>query len=169
MPLPTPTKKFGELVINDVSLHTPAWAIRDVVHFWYDSDYRSSYADVPGMDGLDPTAPYANDALVSQEFRMVGDVDHEGEAYEADDDYEAWAIGFASNMNYLRTHVLTGRELTGVRTRPAELFVPGEDEPRTADVHCWLSKGAINNKNIWVATLTVKIAQGMFLPPVEEP
>lgn len=159
-----PTKKFGELTIGGVSLHTPAWMIKDVVHFWFDSEYRSEYSQVPGLDGEDPTTPFANSAVISQDFKICGDVDHTGEAYEAAGGWEAWAIGFASNMNYLRTNVLTGRSLTGLRTRAATLTVPGEDDPREADVHCWLSKGAINNKHVWQGTLFVKLAAGMFLP-----
>lgn len=144
-------------------MHTPAWKIHDVVHFWFDSDLRGEYVEIPGADGEDPAPLRNSSAQINQKFSMVGDVDHTGAEYAAAGGYSAWAIGFASNMNYLRTHVLTGRSLSGLRLRPATLQVPGEGSPRTADVHCWLTPGAVNNKNIWQATFSVRIPEGAFL------
>ncbi len=154
---------FGELKINGVSMHTPAWKIHDVVHFWVDSDLRGDYVEIPGQDGEDPVPLRQSSAQINQRFSMVGDVDHTGAPYAASGGYSAWAVGFASNMNYLRTNVLTGRNLTGNRLRAATLQVPGEGSVRTADVHCWIVPGAINNRYIWQATLSVRIPAGMFV------
>lgn len=162
MALPV-TTKFGELKINGVSMHTPAWKIHDVVHFWFPPDGRGEYIVIPGADGEDVVPIRDGAAQINQRFSMVGDVNHLGERYEAAGGYSAWAIGFASNMNYLRANVLTGRSLTGNRTRSATLQVPGEASVRTADIHCRLTPGAVNNKHIWQAILQIRIPAGMFL------
>lgn len=154
---------MGELKINSVSMHTPAWRVRDVVELWYDSPLRGEYITIPGKDGEDPVPMRQTSAQFSLRFLMVGDVDHTGAKYAASDGYEARAIGLASNMNYLRTNVLTGRTLTGNRTRAATLQVPGEGSTRTADIHCWLTPSGVHNKFVFEGTLEIRIPTGAFL------
>lgn len=162
MALPVSTR-MGELKINGVSLHTPAWKIKQVVWLWFDSPLRGAYLTTPGKDGEDPVPMRNTSAQWDLDFVMVGDVDHTGAKYEPSGGYGALEIGLASNMNYLRTHVLTGRNLTGNRTRAATLQVPGEAQPRTADVHCWLTPGPTTNKFIFEGTFHLRIPQGVFL------
>jgi hypothetical protein len=162
MGLPVSTR-MGELKINSVSMHTAAWKVRDVVELWYDSPVRGEYVTIPGADGEQVVPMRQTAAQFSLRFVMVGDVDHTGAAYAASGGYSARAIGMASNMNYLRTNVLTGRTLTGNRTRAATLQVPGEGSVRTADIHCWLTPGGVQNKYLFEGTLEIRIPTGAFL------
>jgi hypothetical protein len=155
--------KMGELKINSVSMHTAAWRVRDVVELWYDSPLRGEYVTIPGVDGEQVVPMRQAAAQFSLRFVMVGDVDHTGAAYAASGGYSAQAIGMASNMNYLRTNVLTGRTLTGNRTRAATLQVPGEGSTRAADIHCWLVPGGVQNKFLFEGTLEIRIPTGAFL------
>jgi hypothetical protein len=153
----------GELKINSVSMHTAAWRIRNVSLLQFDSALRGEYVTIPGKDGEDPVPMRNTSAQWSLDFQMVGDVDHTGAAYAASGIYRAEQIGLASNMNYLRTNVLTGRTLTGNRTRAATLQVPGEGSVRTADIHCWLVPGARQDWRLWEGQLVIRIPAGAFL------
>jgi hypothetical protein len=155
-------KTKGELKINGVSLHTPAWRIQDVTKMWVDSPLRGQYIVTPGKDGEDVVPMRQTSAQFSLDFIIVGDVDQTGAAYAASGIYSATDIGLASNLNYLRTNVFTGRSLTGNRTRAATLQVPGEGSTRAADVHCWLVPGR-TYQTFMQATLELRIPTGAFL------
>lgn len=152
----------GELKINSVSMHTAAWRVRDITPLLYDSPLRGQYVVVPGVDGATAVPMRQTDATFSLEFVIVGDVDHTGAKYSASGAYTGPQIGLASNINYLRTNVLTGRTLTGNRTRSATLTVPGEATARTADVHVSLTPGNAY-PTFMLATLELRIPQGAFL------
>ncbi len=150
------TTSAGELKINSVSMHTAAWRVTDVGKLAFDSPLRGSYVVTPGVDGA-TVVPMRNDAAQwSLEFVMIGDCDHTGAAFANKQE------GFYSNLNYLNTNVLTGRNLTGNRTRAATLTIPGEGTDRTADIHCWLEPGEVTT-NYWTATLEIRIPAGAFL------
>jgi hypothetical protein len=165
MPLQFSTRA-GELKINSVSMHCPAWKVHDVAKLWFDSPLRGSYTSTPGVDGEDVVPMRQSSAQWSLKFSMVGDVDRNGDPYAASGGYPARQIGLASNLNYLRTHVLTGRSLTGNRTRTATLQVPGEATPRAAAIHCWLTPPedvTVMNQHIFQMTLNIRIPVGAFL------
>lgn len=151
----------GELKINGVSMHTPAWRVRDVTPLLYDSPLRGEYIVVPGADGSLPVTLRQSEGRFSLEFVIVGDVDHTGAKYAASGGYTAAQIGLVSNINYLRTNVLTNRTLTGNRTRSATLTVPGEASDRTAGVHVTLTPGNAY-PTFMLATLELRIPQGVF-------
>lgn len=151
-----PNTSAGELVINGVSMHTTAWRIRNIGVLWFDSPLRGSYVVTPGIDGETVVPMRQSSAQWSLDFVMCGDCDHNGDTFTDPNE------GLASNMNYLRTNVLTGRTLTGNRTRAATLQVPGESGTRSADVHCWLVPGEVTT-TYFTATLELRIPTGAFL------
>lgn len=154
MALPVNTSA-GELRIDNVSMHTPAWRVLDVGKLLFDSPLRGQYVVVPGVDGA-AVVPRRNDsAQWSLEFVIIGDCDHTGQEYANKQE------GFVSNLNYLMSH-MSGRNLSGDRTVSATLQAPGELTTRSADIHCWIEPGELTT-NWWKCTLEVHIPAGAFL------
>lgn len=146
----------GELVINGVSMHTPAWRVKNQGILLFPPELRGEYVVIPGVDGETATPQRWQAGRYPLEFQMVGDVDHTGAPFTNKQE------GFVSNMNYLATHVLTGPTLTGNRTRTATFQAPGEETPRTAEVHVDLRPGLLTT-NYWTdMILEVRVPAGMF-------
>lgn len=146
----------GELVVNSVSLHTACWRVKDVGRLAFPPELRGDYVTIPGVDGQTAVPQRWQSGRYALDFMMLGDVNNLGAPYA---DRQA---GFISNLNILRTYVLTGPDLTGNRTRPATLTFPGEVSARTAYVHVDLRPGLLTT-NYWSdMTLEIRIPDGMF-------
>lgn len=145
----------GELTIGGVSMHTPAWRVRNPGIVMFDPPFRGTYVPVPGLDGETVVPMRGTSAQWSLDFMLCGDVDHTGSAYS---DRQT---GLVSNLNYLRTNAMTSRSLTGNRTRVATYTPPG-GSALTADVHCWLVPPEDFTQPVWEMTLELRVPAGVF-------
>lgn len=117
----------GELTIDGVLMHTPAWNVLRVLALWMPGDQRGSDRLLPLTPGVIPYQRRLTVTRHSLPMAIHGEVDQAGVPYP-----NVWA-GLEANIDYLKANVVapTG---TGDGTRPASLLMPS-GATRTADIH----------------------------------
>jgi hypothetical protein len=144
----------GELTINGVVMHTPAWTIVDLTPLWMGATVRGFDRIVPFTPGV---TPYRRRMTVTQHalpMVIIGSVDRLGVKYS--DEWE----GLEANIDYLRAFVVDPTN-AGDGTLPATLELPS-GTTRTADIHVLrLALGRVQSGKM-LATLDISIPEGVF-------
>lgn len=111
---------YGELTINDVSLHTPAWCATDLSELWGSFDLRGANRVIPGARGRRAFVRRVDETKYSIPLLITGycdangvpwaeDVEDTPDVYDDiyDDVYQGFATGFMAglelNVNALQT------------------------------------------------------------------
>lgn len=117
----------GELVIDNVSLNTPAWCALDLVPLWAGLDQRGADLLIPHMAGV---YPFRRRTTVSSRILPMifcGEVNHEGAPTASLEE------GLQANVDYFRTYVSDPTN-TASGLRHAELTMPN-GEVRATNLH----------------------------------
>jgi len=144
----------GELTINGVSMHTPAWAVVDLTVLWMGAQVRGFDRLIPFAPGVIPHRRRMTVTQHSLPMVITGAVDRLGVAWP-----DPWE-GLEANIDYLRAFVVDPTNATD-GTLPATLDMPS-GASRTADIHVLrLSLGVVQS-GLMRATLDISIPEGAF-------
>lgn len=123
------TTTDGELTIDGVAMHTPAWTVLDPAVLWQPALQRGDDLLVPGMPGV--LALPRRVSVTSYTLRTVirGTHDRNGTPY-SNSSYGLWA-----NIEFLRQHVVDPSPYNMATLREAELTIPGSAVTMQGDVH----------------------------------
>lgn len=105
----------GELTINNVSMHTPAWCVLDLAQLWMPNAVRGQNVIIPGAAGQRAYRIRRDQARYSLPMVITGYVDDLGDRYA-----DPW-IGFVINLDFLRANVI---DPPVAATQVAELIMP---------------------------------------------
>lgn len=154
----------GELTLNAVGMHRPAWCMLDIVPLWMGGAVRGSDVLIPGVEGV---IAYRRRFTVTQHslpMLIAGEVDPTGAVVAAG----PW-VGLQGNIDYLRASVIDPTNV-GDGTIPGSIVMP-DGTVRTADVHVLglaLGRRGIGVHKRWrgvgqLATLELSIPAGRFV------
>lgn len=148
--VPTAT---GELFINSISMHTPAWCVLDLLPLWAFPATRGGNVIVPGASGQRAYPRRIDETTYSLEMVIVGDVDQSG------DPYDNPLVGLQTNLEYLWDNVVSPPDAP-TATRPAELDMP-DGSTRSDDVQVALELGRHGAHDV-LAVLELTVPSGRF-------
>lgn len=80
-----PDTCYGELIINDVTLHTPAWCVTDLSELWGSFELRGSNRLIPGMRGRKAYVRRVDETRYSLPMVITGYCDPNGTPWNTDD------------------------------------------------------------------------------------
>lgn len=143
----------GELVIDGVSMHTPAWLVLDLAPLWGFPAERGQNLIIPGQAGTRPYARVIDETVCALGFHIVGDVGHTGST-NADP-----VAGLVANLDYLWANVISV-PATVDGTRFAELTMP-DSSTRVADIQVRLELEPLGASDV-KGVLFVTVPAGRF-------
>lgn len=144
----------GELEIDDISMHTPAWSVLDLLPLWQFPATRGENILIPAVDGMLPTPRLIDQTTVQLEIAITGAVNLDGEANANP------MIGLQENIDYLNDNIGSPPPLPDT-TRPALLTMP-DGSMRSADVQCVLLLRPLAGHDV-DGLLVVTIPAGRFV------
>lgn len=149
------TKIDGELTINGVLMHNPAFCATDVTPLWGEADERGEDLLIPGMWGqlALPKRPdkttYPIPLVIDGSMNVAG---------------VPWANvreGFRRNQLYIRQYI-SDKAVVGAAPVPVSLTSPDGLTTLTGSAWCKLTVGE-KKKSIWFAVLDVTIPTPGYL------
>lgn len=145
---------LGSLVINSVSMTTPAWYIVDLRDLWLGPAVRGSDRIIPGVNGVIPYMRRPTVTTVSLPMIVSGRKNSSGT------DYGNYYIGLETNIAYLRANVVDPTTTTN-GTRAATLTMPS-GATRTANIHVLSMTPGEVVRYMQKFTLDISIPTGAF-------
>lgn len=143
----------GELFIDGVSMHGPAFCVVDVIKLWLPTDYRGDNPVIGGVVGTFAEPLLRDQATYVLKMDISGVFDFAGQQVLGD-----YFVGLETNVAYLDP-ILSPPDPPSA-TKPAELHMPS-GAVRTADVQPFL-KVSDNVGPITRAELRLIVTQGRF-------
>lgn len=138
---------YGTLVIDNVSLHTPAWNAPDLSELWWTPDLRGANTLRPHQKGRKANIRRADETRHSLPMIVTGYCDHLGNVY---DDF---AEGLEQNVRYLMTYVALPTNV-GDGTREAVWTLPSGTTV-TAEIQVEGLRGALLPGALYRPTLEI--------------
>lgn len=138
---------YGTLVIDNVSLHTPAWHAPDLSELWWTPDVRGQNTLRPHQKGRKANAKRAEQTRFSLPMIVTGYCDETGEPFES------FAAGLERNVRYLQTYVALPTNI-GDGTRTAVWTLPSGTQV-TAEIQVEGLRGALLPGALYRPTLEI--------------
>lgn len=145
---------MGELVIDDVSLHTPAWSVLDLLPLWSFPPTRGSNVVIPGAAGKRAYRRRVDEMIALLQMLITGEVDQD------DTPYDDLMEGLQTNLEYLWENVVSP---PSGATRTAVLTLP-DGSTSTGPVQVGLELGEHTN-GLVKAVLSVTVPSGRLIEP----
>lgn len=144
----------GELEIDGISLHTPAWCITDCIQLWLPNATRGQNVIIPGANGKRAYPMRRDEANYSLPMAITGYVDEFGDRYA-----DPWD-GLQYNIAFLYANLV---DVTiYANTLPATLTMP-DLSVRTAEVQIRGLNLGDQPAPLRRATLELVVPSGRFI------
>lgn len=140
---------YGTLVIDSVSLHTPAWCAVDLSELWWTPEVRGENSLRPHQKGRKANPVRGEETRYSLPMVITGYCDQNGAVFGD------FAAGLETNVRYLQTYVALPTNV-GDGTREAVWTLPS-GMTVTADVQVLGLRGALNPGAIYTPTLELRV------------
>lgn len=150
----------GELVIDDISMHGPAWNILDLRDLWMPASIRGSDTIIPGAIGVLAHRRRVTVTRHTLPMALTGECDKDGIPAPGIGDPVDLLKQLQDNIDYLRENVVDPTNV-GNGTRAATLTMPDGSE-RTADIHVEGLTIVSAVQHVLATTLNISIPAGLF-------
>jgi hypothetical protein len=147
------TSKTGQLTINGLLMHTPAYTMIDLTELWLPGPTRGANVVLPHVSGTRPYAHRLTEAPHSLPMAFVGDADSGGTG-----------IAPGDRMSQLQANieeVIAGIPVPSVGTVSASLVLP-DSTTLTADIQVNQIVFGSRTQDMVQATLEILIPAGVF-------
>lgn len=142
----------GELEINGISMHTPAWCVTDCIELWLPNAVRGQNVIIPGASGRRAYQMRRDESNYSLPMVITGYVDDLGDRYP-----DPWD-GLQANIAFLYANIV---DAAIAATLPATLTMP-DLSVRTANVQVRGLNLGNNPAPLRRATLELVVPSGLF-------
>lgn len=143
----------GELTINGVNMHTPAWCMLNLLPLWLPNRMRGTNVTIPEAAGTLPQRYRIDESSYSLAMAIGGHQDKDGGWYA-----DPW-VGLQANLEWLHVYLLDPP--LDSPTVPAELVMP-DGNTMSADVQVRGILPGVNIRQQLRATLELLVPHGRF-------